>query len=399
MKRNTFSIVFFVVICALFSQNSFVFAESATDLTEQIQNKKQSITELQRKIDDYNKAIAIKRKEALTLKNQLDLIGNRIEKTQLEIQQTDTEIGATKSELQLLGLAISDKEIDIEKRQNWVASLLRSIHRDDQISTLQMVLTKQSVSEMITEKQHIAELQKNIVEGMKELDEAKIKLDAKQKEQEDRKKQLEKFTTQLNSKKESLTGEKSRKNELIVETKSSEKKFQTLVDSLKQQARRTESEIFSLEEQQRQKLKKAGKLAELGSFNAIWPVPSHYVTAQFHDPDYPFRHIFEHPGLDLRAPQGTAVRAVSAGYVGTAKDAGMGYSYITLIHGAGFATVYGHMSSISVKTGQFVEAGDILGYSGGTPGTRGAGPFVTGAHLHFEIRKDGIPIDPESFMP
>lgn len=392
-------IFFSFVICVAISRPNFVFAETSTDLTGQIQSKKQSISELQRKIDDYNKAIAIKRKEAITLKNQLDLIGNRIEKTQLEIHQTDSEISATKSGLQLLGLAISDKETDIEKRQNWVASLLRSIHRDDQISTLQMVLTKQSVSEMINEKQHIAELQKNIVEGMKELDEAKIKLDAKQKEKEAHKKQLEKFTTQLNGKKEALNSEKSHKNELISETKSSEKKFQTLVDQLKQQARQTESEIFSLEEQQRQKLKKAGKLAELGSFNAIWPVPSHYITAQFHDPDYPFRHIFEHPGIDIRAPQGTAVRAVSAGYVGIAKDAGKGYSYITLIHGGGFATVYGHISSISVKTGAFVEAGDIIGYSGGTPGTRGAGPFVTGAHLHFEIRKDGIPINAESYMP
>ena len=75
------------------------------------------------------------------------------------------------------------------------------------------------------------------------------------------------------------------------------------------------------------------------------------------------------------------------------------YSYILIIHNNGFSTVYGHVSKIYVKDGDRVDQGQIIGITGGMPGTPGAGKFSTGPHLHFEIYLNGNVVDPEKYLP
>jgi murein DD-endopeptidase MepM/ murein hydrolase activator NlpD len=76
-----------------------------------------------------------------------------------------------------------------------------------------------------------------------------------------------------------------------------------------------------------------------------------------------------------------------------------GYSYILIVHRDGYATLYGHLSSFLVATGDQVKKGQVIGLSGATPGTHGAGPMTTGPHLHFEVIKNGKHIDPLSVLP
>jgi murein DD-endopeptidase MepM/ murein hydrolase activator NlpD len=98
-----------------------------------------------------------------------------------------------------------------------------------------------------------------------------------------------------------------------------------------------------------------------------------------------------HTGVDLLQPYGSDIRATAAGRVVHAGVAGGYGNMVEIDHGFGLATVYGHMSEIDVSEGQVVAAGDLLGRLGSTGRS-------TGPHLHYEVRVDGEPVDPERFL-
>ena len=107
------------------------------------------------------------------------------------------------------------------------------------------------------------------------------------------------------------------------------------------------------------------------------------------DPHCPGGHW--HSGVDLAAPAGTPVRAIAPGHV-TVLDSATGYGlHIVIDHGNGLSSLYGHLSSVTVLSGDTVAAGDVIGAVGSTGNS-------TGPHLHFEIRRDGIPEDPRDDM-
>lgn len=99
-----------------------------------------------------------------------------------------------------------------------------------------------------------------------------------------------------------------------------------------------------------------------------------------------------HKGIDVGGAQGDPVRAVDAGTV-TFAGAMSGYgSVVEIDHGDGVETLYAHLSSLAVSTGDAVSAGDHVGGMGCTG-------ECTGTHLHFEVRVDGRPEDPRRHLP
>ena len=123
------------------------------------------------------------------------------------------------------------------------------------------------------------------------------------------------------------------------------------------------------------------------------------VTAGYHDAAYEESFGQVHEGVDFYAPQGTTVFAVADGVVQQVIDGGLGYSYIIVAHEFEMFSVYGHLSGFAVEEGDAVTAGQPIARSGGTPGTRGAGFFTTGPHLHIELWQDGTYVDPLQFLP
>ncbi len=122
-----------------------------------------------------------------------------------------------------------------------------------------------------------------------------------------------------------------------------------------------------------------------------WPV-SGTITSPFGMRFDPVQHRYQlHSGIDIAAPQGTTLSAAADGRVIFAGWYGGYGNAIVIDHGGGTSTLYGHCSQIFVGVGQDVQRGQAIGAVGMTGD-------ATGPHVHFEVRRDGKPVDPLGYL-
>jgi murein DD-endopeptidase MepM/ murein hydrolase activator NlpD len=120
-----------------------------------------------------------------------------------------------------------------------------------------------------------------------------------------------------------------------------------------------------------------------------WPVP--YDIATVSSSFGAQRGSSRHQGLDLSVPKGTAVRTTADGKVIFAGKAGDFGRLVVVDHGNGYETRYAHLKSIEVTKGRKVKRGAVVGRVGKSGN-------ATGYHLHYEIRLQGTPVNPRSYL-
>ena len=370
-------------------------------INQDINEKRSEIQELRRQVDVYKKNITAKQRELNNLAEQVNVLNDGIAQVNLEKQAVELEIETLDLKIENTELKINAKEREIGDQKDNVSEIIRTLHEQQQRNNvLEILLLNESFSDFVSELDRLETIQNSLVEEVEELHEVKIALEGDRTSLNDEKIELDTLKDILDSKKASLDGQKYAKNNLLEITHGQEAKFQTLLDQAKKEQAQINSDLVYLEKIAREKLNRHLELEAIESDGLMWPVSSRIITAYFHDPTYPYRYIFEHNAIDLAVSQGTPLRAAESGYVAKARDGGQtGYSYIMNVHPNGLSTVYGHVNQIGVSVDQFVSKGQTIGYSGGMPGTRGAGPFSTGPHLHFEVRVNGVPVNPLNYLP
>ncbi len=130
----------------------------------------------------------------------------------------------------------------------------------------------------------------------------------------------------------------------------------------------------------------------LASMPSVWPTDSHLLNSSFGKRRNPYTGLSEmHKGVDIACDRGADVRVTADGTVVSAGLRGIYGQTIVVDHGYGLQSHYAHLSSLTVKTGQEVKRGQVLGAAGDTGRT-------TGVHLHYEVRLGGIPQNPERYI-
>lgn len=125
-----------------------------------------------------------------------------------------------------------------------------------------------------------------------------------------------------------------------------------------------------------------------GDFALAWPVEKVDISQPYRPP-----RNKRHQGIDLRGPRGTPIYAAHSGRVIYAGQGFRGYGKLVMIeHGPVWASLYAHLNSIDVSEGDYVRIGEPIGRMGRTG-------RATGVHLHFELMKNKLPVDPLLYLP
>lgn len=308
--------------------------------------------------------------QILELDAQIEEISTRIADTEVKIEELSKEILLTEYEIDNLKVSIKTNEDALGKR-------LKAINGKYSMGYLKVVFSSNSISEFLTNLNIVKEVVGQDKQILKNLDEAKAKVESemsklksKKQEQEDLKIALDNDNAVLNESK--LTLEELKK-ELEEEEDALEEELARLI---------TESS-----------LKYNFDLSGIVISEGAWVVPNYSrISSPYGYRIHPILKTRKmHTGIDIPAPLGTPIVSMEDGVVIYAGVKGGYGNTIMVQHDDGKVTLYAHCSELVGVVGQRVSQGEVIALMGSTG-------LSTGSHLHFEVRINGQHVDPMPFI-
>jgi murein DD-endopeptidase MepM/ murein hydrolase activator NlpD len=421
------------------------FAEQRlAGVKQNLEDQKKRFEAMKKEIALTEEALVPIREQVEELQGQIELINDQIRQTREKITNVEVMIAEKQIEIKDSLLFLQRAEIEMEVQKKIVLDYVKLLYQeeskffdlyDDGSSTLKLLLADNSVSENLVGAEYFAIMEETGRKVFYDLDRRRQELQKRQEEILEEQEDLKFLYDQLTLEKKTYEESRLAKKDLLEKTQGEQEKYELLLEQALQQQLESAIAVQNLQDnietienklsvlddgiEEAQTVTAPDDLKEFEEkVNMVesvdgeaveditsksikpfsWPVPPNKITAEFHDPSYPKKWGL-HQAIDIRAKQYTEIHAPANAYVFQTKDNGMGYSYIVLAHKNNFITVYGHVSEILVTPGTIVKKGDVIGLSGGTPGTKGAGLQTTGPHLHFEVYYRGEPVNPLGYLP
>ncbi|MBI2447932.1 peptidoglycan DD-metalloendopeptidase family protein [Candidatus Microgenomates bacterium] len=394
-----------LMVLVLFSSSGGVLAG---ELDDQIIAKKKQADQVNQQIKNLQNSLAQKQKEIKSLGDQLNVIDSRIELIQLQLQANQRDIEQTSADIARTENEIKDKEEEIARQKETMERVIRKIYMDKGVNAVSIIVESQSFSELVEKTEYLARIRAKLKDTVDRLKVLKAELETKKEQLDEKMKGLETLRHDNQLEESALEDQKYTKAKIVEMTRGQESEFKSRLSAAQAEEAAANREIVRLVQEQARRNRASGvegrpgrdQVVNTGGFGYPLAGPNRIsiTGGDFMDASYGLG--FPHTGIDLAASQGTTIYAAGSGAVIVAHDSGnAGLSYIAIDHGNGLITKYLHVSAIFVQAGDIVNIGDPIGQSGGSPGTRGAGIFTTGAHLHFEINDyQGRAVNPHNYL-
>jgi murein DD-endopeptidase MepM/ murein hydrolase activator NlpD len=358
-------------------------AQTAADIQAKINTHNEQIRTLQAQILEYEKQVGALGKQKETLQSEIDILTLSQKRLGAEISVTNTKIDSASLELSQLGIAIGDKEETIVNDQAAIAKALRDMAQGETRSIVTEVLSSGTFADAWQRAADVSQFSRALSEHIEELRVVREELTTNREAVASTKAKLEALQKQLSLQKKSVDVSKTAQQRLLTTTKNQESTYQKLLTEKRAEESAFEAALFNLASELEYILDPS-KIPATGKGVLRSPLANPYVTQQFGRTSSSVRLYASgsHDGTDFRAPIGTPVFASLSGVVlevnqGAAPNCQYG-KWVLIRHNNGLATLYAHLSEISVAKNDIVVTGEVIGFSGNTG-------YATGPHLHYGV--------------
>ncbi len=377
MKRVT---IFLSLILLCTPQS--IFAATAESVNQQISSVNAQIQALDREIAQYQSQITTTSEQARTLANHIKELTLTRDKLLKETKQTEKKITATGLIIGTLQNNISLEQKSIDNSKEALANMFRDLNERDEINLVARVLSETTLTDASREYANILMVNEQVRKHIIQLEQDRQALTESKNKKEIEQKSLTTLKKTLEQKKLAVDATKKEKDVLLSETKNKESEYKKLLADREKQKDAFEKSLEEYEAQLKFILNPKSLPAK-GTGALSRPLDNLLITSPFGNRWGKF-----HYGTDFRASVGTKVMSMGSGEVlGTGdtdvacKGASFG-KWVFIKYNNGLSSVFGHLSVISAKVGQKVEAGDIVALSGNTGSS-------TGPHLHVGVYASG----------
>lgn len=349
-----------------------------------IQQQRSRLQQIQERLDAVRakaKQLKVRERKAVS---DLSVLQQKLERTQVQLEDSQYRLSRTQNRLTATKKALDGARTKFERQQITAGSRLRSIYKHRQTNLWEALLTAPDMVAFLTRYQYFKHITKQDAQALFELDRQMAEITHQKRKYDEQVQTIASITETISEQKRDVQEDTQEQSSLVSKLRSERAAYEAAAEQLERDSRQIETMI-------RRMLANRRKTPRLGTGRFQVPVDGR-LSSNFGPRKHPIHGVVKrHNGVDFGAPQGTPIRAADGGVVLYVGWYG-GYGKIVMIdHGGDLVTLYAHTSRYVVDTGQKINRGQVIAYVGSTG-------LSTGPHLHFEVRRNGTPVNPIGYL-
>lgn len=382
MLSRRIAMLFSMLICFSVIVSSAGVAVTApkgakkTVLRNKLSTVNQQIRQKQAQIRQVKKTKAVVHNQLKTIQHKLNTTRNTILTTHQKLAIARAQYNAKKHELEVIRKRLKDRQALLSKR-------VRASYMLGNTGYLTALIRSKNMNQLVSRSYVIGRIARYDSILIREIKGDVAEAQSAERQMANKNREIASLEQQLQREAVTLKSKSNQKYAVLSDVKGQQRELEQALNELEEVSQQITSSLRAME--QTPIGRRMAKMQFKGGF--MRPVPGR-VSSSFGMRRHPILgRVKMHTGVDLASGYGTPIHAAASGVVVYSSYMRAYGNAVIINHGGGITTLYGHCSSLAVRTGQDVRQGQIIARVGSTG-------YSTGPHCHFEVRRHGSPICP-----